>query len=288
MANLFQSVVLGMIQGLSEFLPISSSGHLIVIPKLFGWQGVVDSLSFDVALHAGSTVAVVGFFWRDWLGMARSFLKSVGGGKNKVLADQNSKLLLLLVFGSIPAAVVGFLFQDFIETNVRSALLVGITLVVFGVILWWVDKVSEQKRKLENVSWWDALLVGVAQAVALIPGVSRSGVTITAARWASLNRESAVRFSFLLSTPAIVGAALLTFKDYLPAMQGIALQAGLKAGSGNEFDIFLIGFIAAAISGWLAIKFLLAFVQKHNFDIFVVYRLVFGAFLILWALGGHS
>src|SRR4030042_411645 len=184
MQEIIVAAFLGIVQGVTEFLPISSSGHLIVLPKLFGWQGVVDSLSFDVALHAGSTVAVVGFFWRDWVKMISSFLKSIGDGKDKVLSDPNSKLLLLLVFGSVPAAVVGFLFQDFIETNVRSALLVGITLVVFGLILWWVDKVSEQKRKLENVSWWDALLVGVAQAVALIPGVRRSGGPITAAPWA--------------------------------------------------------------------------------------------------------
>ncbi|OGY25347.1 MAG: hypothetical protein A2Z24_00735 [Candidatus Woykebacteria bacterium RBG_16_44_10] len=283
MTSFLQAAILGIVQGLSEFLPISSSGHLIVIPKLFGWQGVVDSLSFDVALHAGSTAAVVGFFWQDWVKMVSSFLKSIGGGKEKVLSDSNSKLLLLLVFGSIPAALVGFLFQDFIETNVRSALLVGAMLVIFGLVLWGVDKISGQKRKLDDIGWWDTLLVGVAQAVALIPGVSRSGVTITAARWASLNRESAVRFSFLLSTPAIVGATLLTFKDYLPAMQGIALQAGLKDGSENGFSVLFVGFITAAISGWLAIKFLLSFVQKHNFNIFVTYRIAFGLFLIIWA-----
>ncbi|OGY21724.1 MAG: undecaprenyl-diphosphatase UppP [Candidatus Woykebacteria bacterium GWA1_44_8] len=274
MQEIIVAAFLGIVQGLTEFLPISSSGHLIVLPKLFGWQGVVDSLSFDVALHTGSTVAVVGFFWRDWLGMIGSFLKSAGGGKNKVLADPSSRLLLLLILGSIPAAAAGLLFQDFIETNVRSVLLVGSMLIIFGFVLWWVDKVGEQKRSFKNVGWWDALLVGVAQAISLIPGVSRSGITITAARGASLNREAAVRFSFLLSTPAIVGATALTFKDYV------------EIGSGNNFDIFLIGFVSAAISGWLAIKFLLAFVQKHNFNIFVIYRVIFGLFLILWAIKG--
>ena len=272
MQEILVAAFLGIVQGLTEFLPISSSGHLIVLPELFGWKGLVGTLSFDVALHLGTSLAVVGFFWRDWVRILSRFFALLATNRKNLLANPDSKLLLLLAAGSIPAAVVGFLFQDFIETNVRSMLLVGVMLVIFGLILWWVDKVATQKRKLGQVGWWDALLVGAAQAISLIPGVSRSGITITAARFQNLNRESAVRFSFLLSTPAIVGASLLTFKDWW------------GAGVSGSSPTFLVGFLAAAISGWLAIKFLLAFVQKNNFNIFVVYRIVFGLFLIIWAM----
>jgi len=276
MEQIFPAAFLGIVQGLTEFLPISSSGHLIAFPELFGWEGLVDSLSFDVALHLGTTLAVVGFFWRDWLQIFGKFFGLLAADRKNLLLDPDSKLLLLLAVGSIPAALVGFLFQDFIETNVRSLPLVGVMLVSFGLILWWVDKVATQKRKFGEVGWKDAILVGAAQAISLIPGVSRSGITITAARGLKLEREAAVRFSFLLSTPAIVGASLLTFKDWW------------GSGVSGSNTILLIGFFFSAISGWLAIKFLLAFVQKHNFNIFVIYRLGFGAFLIFWALGGHS
>jgi len=194
MEQIFPAAFLGVIQGLTEFLPISSSGHLIVLPELFGWYGLIDSLSFDVALHLGTSLAVVGFFWRDWLRILGKFFSLLATNRKNLLANADSKLLLLLVVGTIPAAVVGFLFQDFIETNVRSMLLVGVMLVSFGLILWWVDKEADQKRKFGQVGWWDALLVGAAQAISLIPGVSRSGITITAARGLKLEREAAVRF----------------------------------------------------------------------------------------------
>lgn len=272
MEEMLIAAFLGIVQGLTEFLPISSSGHLIVLPALFGWKGLVDTLSFDVALHLGTSLAVVGFFWRDWSQIFGKFFKLFFTKPKNLLTDPDSKLLVLLVAGSLPAAIVGFLFQDFIETNVRSALLVGTSLIIFGIILWWVDKVGSQKRKLADVGWKDALLVGTAQAISLIPGVSRSGITVTAARGLNLERVAAVRFSFLLSTPAIVGAATLAFKDYL------------AAGSSDNFSIFFVGFVAAAISGWLAIKFLLSFVQKNNFLPFVIYRIIFGALLIIWFL----
>jgi undecaprenyl-diphosphatase len=272
MEQIFPAAFLGIVQGLTEFLPISSSGHLIVLPKLFGWKGLIDSLSFDVALHLGSSLAVVGFFWRDWLRILGKFFGLLAMDRKNLFANADSKLLLLLIVGSIPAAAVGLLFQDFIETNVRSMLLVGAMLVIFGLILWWVDRAATQKKKFGEVSWYDAVVVGTAQAISLIPGVSRSGITITAARLQNLNRESAVRFSFLLSTPAIVGASLLTFKDWW------------GAGVSGSSPTFLIGFLAAAASGWLAIKFILAFIQKNNFNIFVIYRIAFGLLLIFWAI----
>jgi len=271
MEQIFPAFILGIVQGLTEFLPVSSSGHLIVLPKLFGWTGVVDSLEFDVALHLGTSIAVIGFFWRDWLNIFSSFFKYAFTDTKKLLEDPSAKLLLLILVGSIPAAVVGLSFRDFFETSVRSSLLVGSNLVIFGILLWLVDKAAKN-RELKQLKFKDAVIVGIAQAASLIPGVSRSGITITAARSQRINRESAVRFSFLLSTPTIIGAALLTFRDFW------------DVGFTNHQDVFLIGFVSAAISGWFAIKFLLAFVRKSGFTPFVIYRVLLGIFLILTAL----
>lgn len=271
MEQTLQALILGITQGLTEFLPISSSGHLIILPKIFGWDGVVDSLEFDVALHLGTTLAVVGFFWKDWLAVFSSFFKQVSNG-NRVFSDHQARLLLLIIVGSIPAGAVGLTFKDFIEVSARSSFLVGINLIIFGVLLWFFDR-FEHERKIESAGLKDAILVGIAQAVSLIPGVSRSGITITAARSQKLRREDAVRFSFLLSTPAIFGAGLLTYKDLL--------------ASGNHQNlngIFFIGFLAAAVSGWVTIKFLLGYVRDKGFDVFIIYRILLGTFLIIWSI----
>ena len=276
MSEILQAIILGIVQGLTEFLPISSSGHLVVLPLLLGWDGVVNSLIFDVSLHLGTALAVVGFFFRDWVKIFSGFLKAASGDRSKLLDNQQARLFLFLVVGSIPAALAGLVFKGFIETSLRSTLIVGLMLVSFGILLTYVDTVSKKTRKFGDMKWVDAVLIGIAQAVSLIPGVSRSGVTITAARLQSLDRESSVRFSFLLSAPAILGAGVLTLKDLL------------QVGAGQSPTIFWAGFISAAVSGWIAIKFLLSFVQKNNFNIFVWYRVVFGAFLILTALMGKN
>ncbi|OGY23005.1 MAG: hypothetical protein A2172_03105 [Candidatus Woykebacteria bacterium RBG_13_40_15] len=267
--QIFQAAVLGIIQGLTEFFPISSSGHLIVLPQIFGWNGVVNSLDFDIAAHLGTAAALIGFFWRDWVRLTTSFIAQTLRGFRGISSDSDARLLILLIVGSIPAAFVGILFKDTIETAFRSALLVGVTMVIFGLLLWWTDKVSVQERKTAQANLFDSIFIGVAQTISLIPGVSRSGITITAGRSQKFDRTSAVRFSFLLSTPAVLGAGLLSAKDF----QG-----------GADFPIFLTGFIFATISGILAIKLLLGFVQKHDFNIFVVYRVLFGIFLIAWAI----
>ena len=267
-ANLFQAAILGIVQGLSEFLPISSSGHLVVLPQIFGWPGLVGSLDFDVAAHLGTAAALIFFFWRDWVRLIFSFIAQIPRGWRGISGDLEAKLLALIVVGSIPAGVVGVLFDRMIEKSLRSVLLVGVTTVVFGLLLWWVDQKAARAKKITSVGWLDSIIVGTAQAVALVPGVSRSGITITAARLQKLERGAAVRFSFLLSTPAVLGAGLLTAKDLV--------------GSSTDVSIFLVGFIFATISGYLAIKFLLAFVQKNNFNIFVFYRIAFGIFLVLW------
>lgn len=266
--DILQAFILGIVQGFSEFLPISSSGHLIIFPKLFGWSGVVDSLEFDVALHVGTTVAVVWFFWEDWVRIIGSFLKNLNKG---VTADFDSKLLLMVLVGSIPAGIVGLTFKNFIEENTREPLLVATTLFVFALVLFFADKVGSKKKGFQAIGWFDAILVGTAQAVSLVPGVSRSGVTISAGLFSGLDRVSATRFSFLLSTPAVVGAAILTIQDSLES-----------TGQGNLL-IFVVGTLAAAVTGWLAIKFLLKFVANHNFNIFVWYRIILAVLIVFFA-----
>lgn len=268
--DLLQALILGVVQGLTEFLPVSSSGHLIVIPKILHWGGVIDSLSFDVSLHLGTAAALIIFFFKDFLRLIAHFFKKLLKDRKNIMKDPDSKLFILLIVGSVPAGLVGILFQNFIEENVRSTLLIGITLIVFGFLLWYFDKIAKNKENLKQISLKDAIIIGIAQAVALIPGVSRSGVTITAARFRNIDREAAVRFSFLLSTPAVLGAGLITSRKLL------------KDGFGN-YSIFIVGFLAAVISGIFAIKLLLYLAKKDNFNIFVIYRFLLGVFLILYS-----
>ncbi len=266
MVEVFQAFILGIVQGLTEFLPISSSGHLIFFPKIFSWGGIVDSLEFDVSLHVGTTIAVVWFFWSDWARIISSFVRNLG--KN-ILADFDSKLFLMILVGSIPAGVVGFGFKDFIEKNTREPLLVAAALLVFATVLFAADKIGSKKREFKQIGWTEAIFVGAAQAVSLIPGVSRSGVTISAGLFKGLKREVATRFSFLLSTPAIIGAAALSVGD-LP-----------RSSLEGHLVVVIVGTIAAAVSGWFAIKFLLKFVSTHNFNIFVWYRIALALILVM-------
>ncbi len=270
--EIFQAAVLGLVQGLTEFLPVSSTGHLIVVPWLFNWKGLVDSLPFDLALHVGTTIAVFGYFWKDWAAYSLAFLKAAPKGWNKVWENTESKLFSLLIIASIPAGVVGVILDKLAEDKLRSPVLVGGAMIVFAFVLLWADSLKFSKRRLESVTLADSIFIGFAQIVALIPGISRSGSTITGGLVRGLDRETAARFSFLLSAPVILGAALFKFKD-------VAAEGGL----GGNLNVFLVGLAAAAISGWIAIKFLLTFVQKHNFRTFVVYRLIAGAVILLIA-----
>ncbi len=269
MIEIFQAAVLGIVQGLTEFLPVSSSGHLIFLPDLLDWKGIVDTLEFDVALHVGTTVAVIWFFWSDWVRIVASFLRNLG---TRVTGDFDSKLFLMILVGSIPAAVVGLGFKDFIEDNTREPLLVAITLFVFALVLFAADKAGSKKREFKQIGWTEAMFVGVAQAISLIPGVSRSGVTISAGLFRGLNRQAATRFSFMLSTPATIGAAALSVKDLM------------ESSSEGNLLVFIVGTILAAIVGWLAIKFLLQFIAKNSFNLFVWYRIVLAIGLVVYII----
>lgn len=265
----YQAVVLGIIQGLTEFLPISSSGHLILVPSFFGWEDFTNNLTFDVSLHVGTALAVVAFFWKDWIRLLTSFFKNIPSPK-KVLADYDSRFLLMIVVGSIPAAIVGLAFEDVIEETIREPQIVVGMLILFALVLWLAEKVGKKRRGLADLTFVDAIFVGLAQAISLIPGVSRSGITISAGLFAGISREAAARFSFLLSTPAIVGAGILRVKDLL---EGDAVDL--------SFTTFMIGMIVSAIVGYLAIRYLLKYVTSRSYYIFVWYRIAVGVLALL-------
>jgi undecaprenyl-diphosphatase len=254
---ILHAIVLGIVQGLSEFLPISSSGHLIIVPWLFGWKELVDNpelnRTFDVALHMGTFVGAVIYFRKDiWR-----------------LLFEDRRTGWLLALASVPAALVGAVLDNFVTDHLSAEWLIGVMLVVFGVVLWWADRLPEDKVEGEFEPR-SALTMGVAQAVALQPGVSRSGVTISAARVLGYSRDAAARLSFLMSIPIIAGAGL--YKGLKVAKEG-GLPDGMAAP-------FFWGTLASAITGFIAIWFLLRLVRTRGFTPFVIYRVLFGLFVI--------
>lgn len=266
--SIFQSIILGVLQGLGEFLPISSTAHLILAPWFFGWND--PGLSFDVALHLGTLIAVVGFFWKDWLiifqlafnQLADFFSEIFHPGRNDsrqaIESQYPSQLLWLLAIASVPGAIFGILLNDKAEEAFRSPLLIAFTLGVVGVIIFLADKYVLNRKEMKAVTSWDAFWIGLSQAVAIIPGVSRSGATMGAGLLLGLSREQAARFSFLLSTPIIFGAAIVKVPHLLKA--------------GIDMPI-IFGILASAITGYLAIKYMLRFIQKVGYGPFLWYRL---------------
>jgi undecaprenyl-diphosphatase len=253
-----QAAVLGAVQGLSEFLPISSSAHLYVIPTLLGWP--YAGLAFDVALHWGTLLALLVAFGRTWWTLARDAIAGAPGPRAVA-----RRTWAKLAAASVPAAVAGLLVEDLASSTFRAVWLQAGTLAVFGFLLWWVDKVAPSRDGEEIPGWRECLLIGAAQALALVPGVSRSGITMTAGRALGVSRVAAARFSFLLATPITFGAGLLEMRHLSPD-----LPAGTLA----------IGVVSAAIVGLLAIRGLLRWLAHAGFGAFFVYRLVVAAILI--------
>jgi undecaprenyl-diphosphatase len=271
-----QAIVLGLVQGVTEFAPVSSSGHLILVPWLFSWTFFLKNpdlnKTFDVALHVGTFLGALVYFWRDIAKYLAAWFRSI---RKRSVQLVDERLAWFLVIGTIPGALVGALGEDLIEKKLGQPWLIAVMLAVFAIVLFVVDRVARADRGLSDLRLRGALFIGAAQAVALQPGVSRSGVTVTAARGTGLDRPSATRFSFLLSLPIIAGAGL--FKG------AKVLQDGLPPGTAAPF---LWGMVAAAISGFLVIWGLLAYVRKHDFTPFVIYRLaVAGVVLGLIATG---
>lgn len=254
--TIFQAIVYGIIQGVGEFLPISSSAHLILTPWAFGWKD--PGLAFDVALHIGTLIAVVLFFWKDWWDLVIA-----GFSKPKTT---NGKLFWFLVLATIPGAVLGKLFEDQVETLFRNPALIGTMLIIMGIILYIADKMGHKSDDIKEIGLARSLWIGLSQALAIIPGVSRSGITMATGLALGLKRESVAKFSFLLSTPIILGAAVVNLKDMI--------------NTPIDTVPFVVGVLTAAVAGILSIKFLLDYLKNKGFGIFVGYRIILGLIVI--------
>lgn len=257
MPEVLKAAILGLVQGVTEFFPVSSTAHLILFPWLFGWGGDLDSLSFDVALHGGTLIALVAYFRKDWMD----------------LLFKDRRMLGLVLAGTVPAGVAGLLLQKWVEHELRSPLIIVVTLVGVGLVMLAAEKYgAANERRLESITLQDAVIIGCAQAVALIPGVSRSGITIVGGLFRNITREAATRFSFLLSTPIIAGATVLH------------VHKMLKTHEAHNWTLFSAGFLAAAVSGFFAIGFLMEYLRKHPLHNFVYYRFALAAVVFAaWA-----
>jgi undecaprenyl-diphosphatase len=270
METLVQALIMGIVQGLTEFLPVSSSGHLIIVPFLLGWTDpFITSLAFSVMLHIGTLVALLVYFRADWVRLVPAGLAAIRDRSFR--ADPDRRLAWILVAATIPAAIAGFLLNDLIETAFRDIGLVAATLVVGAVILWLADRWGGRTKGVEDVTFPLAIGIGAAQAIALIPGISRSGISISASRFAGLDREAAARFSFLMATPITVGAALFEVRK---------LAAG-EAGVTISLAPLLVGMIASFLAGMVAIGVLLRYLRTRSLSIFVAYRLVLAAVVVV-------
>ena len=282
---ILQAIILGLVQGLSEFIPISSSAHLIIVPWLFGWDDrVLDSLSFDVALHLGTLLALLWFFAADWVRLIRAGVASIV--ERKIGDDVDRRLAWLIVIGTIPGGITGVLAETAVEQlfhqpNASVAptamIVMAVIIALLGALLFVAERIARHVRGMKDLTLKDSIAIGVAQAFAIFPGVSRSGSTITAGLFLGLERETAARFSFLLSAPIIAGAG---------AKSLLNIYSSFKAGqiAQSELILFPVGFIAAAISGYFCIRFLLRYLQKNSTDVFVYYRWALAALILVVAV----
>jgi undecaprenyl-diphosphatase len=286
---IYQAVVLAIIQGLAEFIPVSSSGHLIIVRRLLGWNELspAHELTFDVALHFGTLLSVLFYFRRTWIQIIRAalggkvvrFSEAGNAAQDLTPAEQREERMLLwfLAIATIPGAIAGKLLEHSAEDYFREHIyLIAGAMIAVALVMWWGEKVGQLKKPLTGVSFADSILIGCAQAAALVPGVSRSGATITAGLFRNMTREAAVRFSFLLSTPIIAGAALLKAHELR--------KEGLPPGMHSPF---LVGVLVSAIVGYGAIAWLIRYLQSNSLKVFIVYRIVAGIIVIGLALAWH-
>ncbi len=254
--EVYQALILGVVQGVTELLPISSSAHLAIIPWIFNWN---IPESFDVALHFGTLLAIVLYFFKDWLQLIKGgYLYAVK--KEKTV---QGRMFWYLVIATIPGGVIGFILDHFLEGTLTRPIIIAIALIVMGILLYVVDKKAKSKIEYEQMNFKQTFLIGLSQALAFIPGVSRSGVTITTARSMGITREAAAKYTFLLSTPIVFAATIFKFKDFV-------------------FNLpFVIGVITSFLVGLLVIKFLLKYLKKGSFKGFAIYRIIVGIFIIV-------
>lgn len=267
--SLFQALILGILQGATEFVPVSSSGHLVLVPWLLQWPS--PGLAFDAMLHLGTLLAIVAFFWRDITQLVVGGILSIK--ERSVGDDPRRRMAWLIVLGTIPAMVLGFAFEDFFEGLFGAPLWVGVLLLVTGALLVVGERLSQRSLEVHELNWSDALLVGLGQALAIAPGISRSGATISAGLWRGLRREDAARYSFLLAAPIVFGAGVFKIKDLW----------GASVTSGSLLPL-VVGFLAATISGFLSIRFLLAYLRHRSLYPFAAYCWAVGAASVVIAL----
>ncbi len=260
------SIIAGVIQGVTEFLPVSSSGHLILFHQIFNFD-IESSATFDVMLHLGTFFSLLIFFYRDIMKVIRGFLSSLTNWN--LTNNFNQRLSWLIIISAIPAFISGYFFQDFIESRLRSVLVVGVMMILVAIVLLVVEKRSSRSKDLQQMSKMDAFIIGLSQILAFFPGTSRSGITIIAGMARKLKREDAARFSFLLSAPVIFGASVKTILD------GISF-------SGESAWILFFGFFASFISGYFVIKYFLKYVSNHSLNVFAYYRLIIGCLALIW------
>ena len=267
--EIYQAIILGIVQGLTELLPISSSAHLTLIPQIFNWSQVPDS--FDVALHFGTLLAIGLFFFKDWLGLIK-------GGFNKVFKKEDSvdgRMFWYIVVATIPGGAIGFILDKYASDILTKPLIIAIALIVMGIVLYIVDKKSSTKTEYEEMTFKQTFLIGLSQALAFIPGVSRSGVTMTTARAMGVSRESAAKYSFMLSAPIVLAATVFKLGDFIEYLS-IASTTGIIA--------FILGILVSFIVGIIVIKFLLEYLRKGSFKIFAIYRVIIGILVIVWLI----
>jgi undecaprenyl-diphosphatase len=273
----WQALVLGITQGATELLPISSSGHLILVPWASGWHYLEDhpdfNKTFDVALHLGTLVAVILYFWNDVVRLVAAWVRSVGA---RAIRTEDERVAWYVAVATIPAVIAGAAGESTIEKKLGDPWQIAILLAVFAIFLWLADRVVA-RRSIDEIGWKGAVGVGLAQCLALMPGVSRSGVTITAGRLLRLDRDRAARFSFLLLIPVVFGASLLK------GLKDVAFGGGLPPGSAGPF---VVGMLSAAVVGLVAIWALLGYVRRHTYSVFVVYRLVLAATILIVIAAG--
>ncbi len=278
--TVFEAIILGLVQGLTEFIPVSSSGHLVGMREIFGWSDT-GGLTFDVALHMGTLAALVIYYWRDWVSIISQFFgkvfKKIPYPNETDDMPASGRHLIPILVACIPAAIVGLLFKDLIEENLRDWYWVAAALVVVGLLMLLAEKVGAKRRGLREMNYFDYIFIGCAQALALYPGVSRSGITITAGLFRGVSRSAAARFSFLLSMPIVFAAGLFQLKDMA--------EAGFYTFVPMQFAI---GFSVSAVVGYAAIRFLIRYLEKHSLGVFVVYRILFALVLSGAALLGNK
>jgi undecaprenyl-diphosphatase len=280
--DLWQAILLGIVQGLTEFIPISSSAHLIIVPWLFEWRD--PGLAFDVALHLGTLVALLIFFAGDWVRLIRAGIASLV--ERRIGDDVDRRLAWCIVIASIPGAIVGVLAESKIEElfhqsnaqhNTTAMIAMGIIIALLGAMLFIAERIAKHVRDMPALTFKDAVLIGLSQAFAIFPGVSRSGATITTGLFLNLTRETAARFSFLLSAPIIAGAGAKSLFNVYGELKSGAMPT-------SELTLFAVGFISAAISGYLCIRFLLRYLQRNSTNVFVYYRWLLAIVVIVVAL----